>query len=78
MFNILKKEVFFSLKRIIKPDVSLHSVSCQLHPETLAEVTCETEPRARTLLNEHIYQFSRDSADYQHLDIHNHKRNTAI
>lgn len=63
MFNILNKEVLV-LEKEYTADVSLHRISCQLHPETLAEVTGETGPRARTFLNEHIYQFSRDAVDY--------------
>lgn len=36
------------------------------------------EPRVSTPLNEHIYQFSRDVVDYQHLDKHTHTRSRAI
>lgn len=41
------------------------------------EVTCELQPRARTLLNEHFCQLSRDATDYQHLDKHAHEDTAA-
>lgn len=59
-----KKKRSFSAWKRIKPATSPHRVLCQLHPETLAEVTCESEPRAKSRLNEHIYQFPGDAADY--------------
>lgn len=66
ILNMVKKEVM--PEKSIKPNVIPHGILCQLHPETLAEVTCESEPRAKTRLNEHIHQLPGHMADYQHQD----------
>lgn len=77
MLNIPKMEVLI-LEKEHKARCITELYFLPASSETLAEVTYETQPRARTPVNEHIYQFSRDVVDYQHLDIHTHKRNKVI
>lgn len=76
VFNILKGEVSV-LEKEYKARCITAQYSCQPHPETVAEVTGEGSQRVSTP-NEHIYQFSRDAVDYQHLDKHTHTRSRAI
>ena len=77
VFNILKGEV-----SVLEKEYKARCITAQYFlPASSRNGSWgdwRREPTVSTPLNEHIYQFSRDAADYQHLDKPTHTRSGAI